>query len=420
MVSDLALVVLLLAPPWAWEAPDGRAGWIQAIVYAALVLPVLWRRRYPAAAAAVVVAAGWITYLGQVWGQALPWGALSLEVMLYTLAVLGRRRHALVVAAIGVVLYLTIAMTWVYGPTAGWFAIGNVMMLATAWALGEFIGARRAYVAEVERRATLADSERRALARAAVAEERNRIARELHDVLAHTVSVIVVNAEGAKLFRHNDPQAVDRTLDTISTTGRSALRELRRLLLQVRQSDEPLREPQPTVGELRSLVSLSSDGRAPIELTVRGSAEDVPASAALQTYRIVQEGLTNVIKHASPDADARVTVDFGVAGASRRIQIAVTNSAGTRARPPAAPLPSAGRGLPGMRERVALFQGTLDAGPTGDGGYRLTAELPFQALDGMTFDGPALDDRTLDNRTLDGPALDDRTLDGPALDGAAR
>jgi len=179
------------------------------------------------------------------------------------------------------------------------------------------------------------------------------------------MSVIVLNAEGAKLARHRDPEAVDRTLDTIGRTGRTALAELRRLL-EVLHAGQEARSPQPTADELRRLVEQA--GRD-VTLDVTGDAGGLPASAALQTYRIVQEALTNMIKHAPADATGRVEVAF----APEEIRIEVTNTGGKS--PPAPALPSSGRGLAGMRQRVEMYHGELAAGPLPDGGYRVRASL---------------------------------------------
>ena len=366
------LIAGLSAAPSTWAAAGWGAPWVHAAVNATLILPILWRHRHPGAMALIVVGGAWLGYLEQT-GPAMSAANMSLVVILYTLVVLGRRWPAALVALADAAFFVAWALTRYPGPDARPGATGFLLVLVTAWVLAELVRARRAYLTEVEQRAALADSERHALARAAAADERTRIARELHDVLAHSVSVIVVNAEGAKLIRHTDPEAVDRTLEMISRTGRMALGELRRLL-EVLHAAQPVRRPQPGLADLPELVSQAGVGRPPIDLAVRGSGDDLPASAGLQTYRIVQEALTNVVKHAPLDATARVTVDCGTSGRGRLVEIEVVNGGGSAAPPPAV-FPSSRLGLAGMRERVALFDGTLDAGPTPDGGYRLAARL---------------------------------------------
>jgi signal transduction histidine kinase len=361
----LVLAVLLVAPAIA-DPPAGGPFWAQALVLAGLALPVLGRHRRPAAMIAIALAAAWLGLLTRVWAGHLPIAHLSLHALLYTLVVLGRRRAAVLAGAATAAFFTTGSLTGVAGPDAGWSVLIYALSLATAWLLAEWRRARRAYVDSIERRAELADAERRALARAAAAEERARLARELHDVLAHSVSVMVVNAEGAQLVRDTDPAAADRTLRLVSTTGRAALTELRRLLA-VLEADEQ---------QLADLHGLAAGVRG-ATLRVTGSGADVPPAAVAQTYRIVQEALTNVVKHAGPGAATEVTVDLGVPGPRRSIRIEVRDD-GQPGSPPR--LPSSGRGLAGMRDRVAMFHGTLDAAARPEGGYRVVATLPITAI----------------------------------------
>ncbi|MFF1547452.1 sensor histidine kinase [Streptomyces sp. NPDC058291] len=419
-LTDVVLVVLVAVPPVIRPQPGWRPVWAQAVVYVALVLPLLWRRRRPVLVAALVTAAFWAQFLGQVWGQEPGRGAVALAAVVATLTVRGLRRAAAVtvVCAAGCVgLWIPAWQRDYGGPGArgGWLtplAVG--LVLAGAWVFGEYVRARRAYVAEFERRVALAESERLALAGVAVAEERARIAREIHDVLAHSVSVMVLNAEGGRLMRQVDPAVVDRTLGVISATGREALGELRRLLEVLRTPDADGSAGGPGFGpgfgsgsgsgsggtaerlsaDLRRLVGrLDTSGRRAV-LDLRGEQDGLPADLTVQAYRIVQEALTNVIKHAPPDATVHVRVDTGRQGPGRLVRVRVENSPGAEAGAPArtdggtkagrgagaaaeraVPLLPSGRGLTGMRERTALYGGSVEAGPTPDGGYRVAATL---------------------------------------------
>ncbi|MDX3755048.1 sensor histidine kinase [Streptomyces mirabilis] len=403
-LTDVLLVVLVAVPPVIRPEPGWRPVWVQAGVYVALVLPLLWRRRRPVLVAALVTAAFWAQYLGHVWGQEPGRGAVALAAVLATLTVRGLRRAAaltVVCAAVCVLLWIPAWQREYVGPGArgAWLtplAVG--LLLAGAWVFGEYVRARRAYLAEFERRAVLVESERLALARVAVAEERARIAREIHDVLAHSVSVMVVNAEGGRLMRHVDPAVVDRTLGVISATGREALGELRRLLEVLRTPDadasadpdhhpdsDPRATPEPLSADLRRLIGRLNTSGTRARLDVRGEQRGLPADLTVQTYRIVQEALTNIVKHAPQDATIHVRVDTGTQGPGRLVRVRVENSAGAGAGHAAAaggavagrpaPLPSSGRGLTGMRERTALYGGSVDAGPTPDGGYQVVATL---------------------------------------------
>ncbi|WP_308401924.1 sensor histidine kinase [Streptomyces shenzhenensis] len=395
-LTDVLLVVLVAVPPVIRPQPGWRPVWAQAVLYAALVLPLLWRRRRPVLVAALVTAGFWVQFLGRVWGQEPGRGAVALAAVLATLTVRGLRRAAAatVICAAGcVVLWIPAWQRDYGGPGArgAWLtplAVG--LLLAGAWVFGEYVRARRACIAEFERRVALAESERIALARVAVAEERARIAREIHDVLAHSVSVMVLNAEGGRLMRHADPTVVDRTFGVISATGREALDELRRLLEVLRTPDadassgDPGRGPgNGGVGEslsadLRRLVGRLNTNGTRAQLDLRGEPDGLAADLTVQTYRIVQEALTNVVKHAPPDTTVHVRVDSGTEGPGRLVRVWVKNSAGAggRATPEhPTPLLSSGRGLTGMRERTALYGGSVDAGPTPDGGYQVAATL---------------------------------------------
>lgn len=386
-LSDLLLIVLVAVPPVIRPEPGWRPVWVQAGVYLALVLPLLWRRRRPVLVAALVTAAFWAQFLGQVWGQEPGRGAVALAAVLATLTVRGLRMAAAatVVCAAGCVLLWIPAWQRDYGGPGARGALLTPLavglLLAGAWVFGEYVRARRAYIAEFERRAVLAESEHLALAKVAVAEERARIAREIHDVLAHSVSVMVLNAEGGRLMRQVDPAVVDRTLGVISATGREALGELRRLLEVLRTPDADAAIGDSGSGaagehlaaDLRRLVErLNTSGRRAL-LDLRGESCGLSADLMVQTYRIVQEALTNVVKHAPPDATVHVRVDTGSQGPGRLIRVKVENSAGAAGRP--APLLPSGRGLVGMRERTALYGGRVDAGPTPEGGYRVAATL---------------------------------------------
>jgi signal transduction histidine kinase len=353
---DLPLyaVFIFLAPNWV-----GSGSYAARAVPMLFLLPLLLRRRFPRTVAVLIIAGAAVVYFDDVWAYDRGRTELAMAVVLFNLVKLGRRWFATAIAV--AIVVLDVQWVTLYAPETDYPTLSLVGILPlhiAAWALGEFFRKQEELTAEEKKRDD-------AQARAAVAEERTRIARELHDVLAHSMSVIVLNAEGAKLARHRDPEAVDRTLDTIVHTGRDALGELRRLL-EVLHAGQAARSPQPTLAELRELVDQS--GRD-VTLDVTGDPGTLPASAALQAYRIVQEALTNMIKHAPADATGRV----GVAFEPPEVRIEVTNTGGHA--PPAPALPSSGRGLAGMRQRVEMYHGELNTGPLPDGGYRVSASL---------------------------------------------
>jgi signal transduction histidine kinase len=230
--------------------------------------------------------------------------------------------------------------------------------------------------AEAAERAQVVEAER------AVADERARIARELHDVIAHTVSVMVVQAGAARRMLQRDPARAADAIGRIEATGRDALTELRHMLSLLRDDGDAALEPQPRIGQLDELVTTMEDAGVPISLAVDGPLDDLPAGVALSAYRIVQEALTNVLKHAGPTRAVAVEV-------SRRddeLAIAVRDDGQG-----AASGDGQGRGLIGLHERVALLHGSFHARPRRGGGFEVVATLPVEPAvraDGVSG-GPA-------------------------------
>jgi signal transduction histidine kinase len=332
-----------------------------------VVAPVAFRRRYPLTAAYLTLAFGVVHVM-------LEFGIspmITACVALYTLVAYVGRRAALLYFAVNEVI--TLVQTPLLQPE-NWIVTLIVVNLALAfsWALGEFNGARRAYNAEVEQRLRLLETERDQQARIAVAEERARIARELHDVVAHAVSVMVVQADGAAYAVHSQPDLAERAIKTISSTGREALTELRRLLGVLRSeqtSDE--RTPQPGTQSLSELAARVRAVGLPVKLDIVGNVDDLPAGVGLGIYRIVQEALTNSLKHAGHGSSAAVRV----ARVGDRVDLSIVDN-GHRVSDTLVGV-SGGNGLIGMRERALVFGGTLEAGPRPSGGWQVVASLPF-------------------------------------------
>jgi signal transduction histidine kinase len=252
------------------------------------------------------------------------------------------------------------------------FLLMAVLLCITA---GRTVHHRRAYIAALEDRARDAEHSQQALTAQAVADERRRIARELHDMVAHHVSVMSVLATGSRRALSRDPAAADEALVTIEETGRTALREMRRLLDVLRTDQEPAAElgPQPGVAHLGGLVEQVREAGLPVMLNVEGDARALDPAVALTIYRIVQEALTNALKHAG-SATAEVRLEIGTYWLT--LDICDTGRG---------PQPDGGRvghGLLGMRERVMLYGGTLRTGPRSGGGFRVSARIPVDALDG--------------------------------------
>jgi signal transduction histidine kinase len=334
-------------------------------------LSLVARRRFPGAVLGLVVASG------------LAFAALDLPpdilgvailVAVYSVAAYGRRwvsLAGLVVAEAGLaVVQLTPGRTGV----STW--VGNLGVVAAAWLLGHFAHNYRAYAARLEERTAELERAREELARRAVVEERLRLARELHDVVAHAMSVIAVQSGVGAHIATTQPKEARRSLAAIEATSRAALEELRRLLGVLRQENEPKGDlaPVPGLANLDGLLAEAAKAGLAVRLQVNGTRPPLPAGVDLSAYRIVQEALTNVVKHAG-SARAQVVVGYG--DQEVRVEIiddgrgAVTSVSDGRV--------GSGHGLIGMRERVQAFGGDLQTGPRPGGGFRVAARLPLTA-----------------------------------------
>ena len=303
--------------------------------------------------------------------------ALTPIVLLsvYTVAAVLAPRRARLLLGVAV-------MTGILGATVspGPTDAGVAALIVSAWLLGNYVGSRRNYTAELEAKNQQLEQARLELADRAVTEERLRIARELHDVVAHTMSVVAVQAGTGRMVADDDPAAAREALATIETTTRSALVEMRRMLGILRGSDRTERgtlTPSPGLGDLDALVADVVRSGVTVEVRVEGRRTDVPAGVDLAAYRIVQEALTNVIKHAGR-VRATVLVRYTDDAVTVEVDDEGGAAPGSRATPDshAGSTSAPGHGLVGMRERVAMYHGDLDVGP-GPVGFHVAARLPL-------------------------------------------
>ena len=385
MAGDTLLAVLLGMIDMLFFVADGFAEipelppWYIAVpVNLAMVAPLVFRRKSPlwSAYAVLVISMVHATLMLGIGSVA------GLAMSIYSVVVYAGRRPGLLFVG-AVVLSTTIQLVIEDPELVVVQALFVVFGIALCWMLGEFVGARRAYDVEVEARLHLLETERDQATRIAVAEERGRIARELHDVVAHAVSVMVVQADGASYALKTDTELAQRALQTISETGRGALNELRRLLDVLRndESEGEPRVPQPDAHALADLAERMRAAGVPVALEV-DELGDLPAGVSLGVYRIVQESLTNTLKHAGRGASAAVRVsrtgdlvevvvsDDGAGRAHELVPAARNGRAPVR-------LPG-GNGLIGMRERAHVYGGTLEVGPAPGGGWQVRAELPVR------------------------------------------
>ena len=412
LTAGMLLLVVLPASaaagygPGVWRVPGGSSvasgglGWrvpglsasAGALAAMAITVPLAWRRVAPSVSAALTYAATLTQML--VFGPPvlLPADFLTL-VALYSVTVHGprwARRTALWGAIAGcallvVLLYTQYGFGGIDAIAAGTFAL---LMFLAVWAFALARRSRRLRLEALVDRAQQAEVDRDRQARLATAAERARIAREMHDIVAHSLSVIIAQADGGRYAAAADPEAPTRTLTTIGEIGRAALTDMRRLLGVLREDgnghDEPpgilpttptpatgsvaVVTPQPAEGDLENLVGQLRDAGMRVSLARVGAPRNLPPGAGLTVYRIAQESLTNVLKHAGPDP--HVTVLLAWRPESVLLEVADDG------RGAAADSDGHGQGLVGMRERTAMFGGTLSAGPRPGGGFRVRAEIP--------------------------------------------
>jgi signal transduction histidine kinase len=396
-LADGALALLLTALGTDIYKLDAQA-LLDIPLILGMVVPVVFRREYPVGAFTVVIIVGALQVL-----LGRPVSAdLSVLIMLYTLAAHRPRRTSLLGLAICLVGAAAAVVRWHPADVGdGLYAIGVDAAVfgapvLLAWLLGDSARWRRVYYQALEERARRLERERDAQAKVAAAAERARIARELHDVVAHNVSVMVVQADGAAYALDSSPQRAAEALAAISATGRRALAELRSLLGVLHNSaapdiladPAPTRTPQPGIDELGELLEQARGAGLPVVFTVSGVPRPVPQGQALAVYRVVQESLTNIRKHAGPAVTAEVSMDYSDNGLMVRVtddgagdvaarSAAATGGAASASGGTAARLAGAGQGLMGMRERIELYGGTVRSGPRVGGGYEVVAKLPL-------------------------------------------
>jgi len=330
-----------------------------------LTLPLAARRRAPLTVACVFAASAALNAIlggGLFAGEPPPFAPLVAgAVVFYSLGAHATDRRALAGAVFGVAgLWSTVIAT---EPDLQGFLFSAGLIVATPWLAGRSSRSRSL-------RLTLLEREQRQRERVAVGEERARIARELHDVVAHSVGVMVVQAQGARRMLDRDPERAREALERIERTGRTALDEMRRSLGVLRRHgvDAPL-APQPGMDGLGALVEQARQSGLKVELVTEGAPAPLPPGVDLSAYRIVQEALTNTLKHAGP-VPARVAVRYG----RRELELEISND-GAPGRAPNGVPSAGGQGLVGMRERVALYGGNLHAEHRSEGGYVVRASL---------------------------------------------
>jgi signal transduction histidine kinase len=376
--SALALVAAGLAMALFVPMPrsSGLPRGMLALGYGLVLLhtlPLVARRRFPGTVLALVVASG---LAGAALGLPPFFLGPAILVAVYSVAAYGSRWVSLAGLTVAELGLAALQRTPFKFEFEGLALVGFMGILAAAWLLGHFAHNYRAYAAGLEERTAELEQAREALARRAVVEERLRLARELHDVVAHAMSVIAVQSGVGAHVADSRPGEVGKALAAIEVTSRAALTELRRLLGVLRQDGDPQASlaPVPGLANLDVLLAEVAEAGLAVRLRVEGAPAPLPAGVDLSAYRIVQEALTNVVKHAGP-AHAQVTIRYR----DQEVAVEVIDDGRGVAAVAGDGGKGTGHGLIGMAERVAAFGGDLEVGPRPGGGFRVAARLPLAA-----------------------------------------
>lgn len=338
--------------------------------------PLMYRRRHPWAVTLIVIGGHLLqvaTYPGLLPSQ------FSVPILVYTIAVYGKRWQSFATLATGIIgaMLVTGRMFVPYSDSQLISFdmiisfVGLSLIVLVSWTFGDLARTRRLTMEGLRDRANRLEMERQYERDLAASDERNHIAREMHDIVAHSLSVIITQADGARYAATKDPQIAIETLKTVSDTGRSSLREMRRLLGVLRTDEAAENRPLPTLMDIDDLVSTTQRSGLEAHLVVEGAPRrELPAGAELTAYRCVQESLTNVMKHAGANASAQVALTWTGKG----LEILVTdNGRGAGA----LTQDGAGQGLRGMCERVSLYEGWAKAGPITGGGFQVSVFIPY-------------------------------------------
>lgn len=379
-VAPDGLGALLLAAGTVFSS--GSVGYLVIFAGLGLTLPLAFRRTAPVVVMLVVTVSG----LALLAGPVTPTPALvGVLLTIYSVVVHGPRWACRAVLALGLLGAALAGVKYGWLPTGlphETLAVGVTvaLLVLVSWMLGRLRRVGVQHVTALGERARLLELERDQQAQIAAAAERARIAREMHDVVAHSLSVVVAQADGGRYAARADAEAAVRALETIAATGRQALTDMRALLGVLRDDGASGRRPQPGAGDVRELVADVRGKGLAVDLVEEGTPRAVAPGPGLAAYRIVQEALTNVLKHAGPGA----RVDVLLRWHPDRLELVVDDDGRGAG---AEPAPPGGQGLVGMRERAALVGGSIEAGPARSGGWRVRALLP----DGgqrLVLDGP--------------------------------
>ena len=367
VLPALALGLPLVAEA-VFAGPADRTLLVHVPLAAGTALALLWRTQVPLVTLVIALAAPVVRMkLGGSGGTGDGLHYLAVLVAVYSVGAYGRRRDGLVTAVFLMALFAT-PSEWAKLANGRWGEVaGPVLSMLIAYGMGRFVGSRTRQALDAEQRATDIERDQDERARTAVADERARIARELHDIVAHHVSVMVIQAQAGQRLLSPGEGVTREALTTIETTGRDALVELRRLLDVLRRTtDTTGTGPQPGLAELPGLIGTAREAGLPVELHLEGAPTELPAGLDLSAYRIVQEAVTNAMRYAG-SSRTLVVVRY----CRDAVELEISDDG------PGLTVPGgAGHGLAGMRERASLYGGVLEAGPRAGRGFVVRARLP--------------------------------------------
>jgi signal transduction histidine kinase len=368
LLDVLVVLLVVAAEIKVWIVPWSGPKAVFIVGSLLWTLPLLLRRRFPFAAPVFAFAAQAASaFLDPTLGAETT-AFLALLLAFWVVGAHNERTQAIAGAAIG---FASIAVVTRVDERLGLEeAVSGILLGGVVSLIAYALQQRGKRTTELEERAALLEREREGAEQAAAAEERRRIARELHDVIAHSITLMTVQAGAARLLLNEDPGRALEPILSVEETGRHALAELRRLLGMLRADErEASLAPQPGLDRLDDLLGQARGAGLPVELAIAGESRVLPPGVELTAYRIVQEALTNARRHAGP-ARAHILLRYRI----EALDLEVTDDG----RQPPTPGDRGGHGLIGMRERVALYDGTFEAGPRPQGGYAVRARLPLE------------------------------------------
>lgn len=350
-------------------------GWVGLIVSLGMTVPLAWRRTR-VAAAGFTVAGFSVLHLIVVPHTMLP-SVIAVPIAVYALAAYGPRWASGWGLALALLGAIGAGLQYLGGESATWQAIAFLMaflivFVIAVWAFGDLRRVRNQELEGLTERARLLELERAQEAEIAAINERTRIAREMHDIVAHSLTVVIAQADGGRYGAKADPDAAIAALETIAETGRQALTDMRALLSVLREDRPRETRATPQVSDIADLVDDLRGGGLEVDLRIEGKPRELSTGAGLTAYRIVQESLTNVLKHAGPAARVVVTERWTDTG----LELGVVDD-GRGAAGALVPSTGGGQGVLGMRERAELYGGRFEAGPVVGGGYQVRAGLPY-------------------------------------------